>query len=158
MKEHDKRRFNELIKVYDNHPKVREMREYVQHGGTTTYDHCRKVAKLSYQINRKLHLHANEEELVPAALLHDFFLYDWHELPKIPLRRFTSKHGFIHSRIAADNAKKVFGISDKMHSLIDSHMWPLNITKVPKSREALILCFADKCVAIKETLVRKERA
>ena len=43
--------------------------------------------------------------------------------------------------------------------MILSHMWPLNITKVPKSKEALILCVADKCIALKETLARrKERA
>ena len=159
MKEHDLRRFNELIREYNEHPKVKSMKEFVQHGATTTYDHCHRVARLSYLLNRKLHLRANEKELVPAALLHDFFLYDWHERPKTPIRKFTSKHGFTHSKVAADNAREVFGISDKMHSMILSHMWPLNITKVPKSREALILCVADKCIALKETLARrKERA
>jgi len=156
MKEHDQIKFNELIKEYNDHPKVKSMREFIQHGATTTYDHCHRVARLSYLLNRKLHLHANEEEFVPAALLHDFFLYDWHNGPKIPLHKFRFKHGFVHSKIAADNAKEVFGISDKMHSMILSHMWPLNITKVPKSKEALILCVADKCIALKETLARRK--
>lgn len=158
MKEHDLKRFNELIHEYNVHPKVESMKEFIQHGKTTTYDHCHRVARLSYLINRKLHLKANEKELVPAALLHDFFLYDWHEGPKVPIHKFTSKHGFTHSKIAADNAREVFGISDKMHGMILSHMWPLNITKVPKSKEAVILCVADKCIALKETLSRKERA
>ena len=45
-----------------------------------------------------------------------------------------------------------------MHSIIVSHMWPLNITKVPKSREALILCVADKCIALRETLFERKTA
>ncbi|HAQ51241.1 MAG TPA: HD family phosphohydrolase [Lachnospiraceae bacterium] len=158
MKKHELEKFRDLIGEYDNHPMVHRMKCFVQHGDITTYDHCHRVAKLSYLINRKLHLNANEKELIPAAFLHDFFLYDWHNGPKIPMRKFTSKHGFTHSKVAADNARKFFDINDKMHSIIVSHMWPLNITKVPKSREALILCVADKCIALKETLFERKTA
>lgn len=152
MKKQELAKFNDLISDYNDHPMVKKMKTFIQHGDTTTYDHCHRVAKLSYWINSKFHLHANEKELIPAALLHDFFLYDWHKEPKTPVRKLTSKHGFTHSKVAADNAKKFFDINDKMHSIIVSHMWPLNITKVPKSREAVILCIADKFIALKETL------
>jgi uncharacterized protein len=156
MKKHELAKFKELISDYEKHPLVNHMRNFIQHGDITTYDHCHRVAKLSYQINRKLHLHADEKELVSAAMLHDFFLYDWHDLPKMPIRKLTYKHGFTHAKVAADNAKKYLGASDKIHSIISSHMWPLNISKVPKSREAAILCFADKCIALRETLFERK--
>lgn len=155
MNPRDEERFKALIDRYDSHPMVQHMKDFIQHGDTTTYDHCRRVAKLSYLINNKLHLNADDNLLVPAALLHDFFLYDWHDLPTPTPKNFFSNHGFTHSKVAADNAKEVFDISDKMHDTIETHMWPLTITKVPRSREAAILCFADKCVALQETLSGK---
>ncbi len=151
MRRRDLNKYNKLVKEYDEHPLVQSMKTYVQHGTTTTYDHSVRVAKLSYLLNTKLRLHADEQILVPAAFLHDFFLYDWHDEPKVSVRNFTAMHGFTHPKKAADNAKEVFDINDETYDAISSHMWPLTITKVPKSKEAKILCAADKMVALKET-------
>ena len=54
------------------------MREYIQHGSVTTYQHCKNVALVRFWLNRRLHLHAAETSLAVCALLHDFYLYDWH--------------------------------------------------------------------------------
>ena len=36
--------------------------------------------------------------------------------------------------------------------IIETHMWPLTITKVPRSKEAFLVCFVDKIMALAETL------
>lgn len=67
-----------IVEKYDHHPDVQRMREYIQHGSVTTYQHCKNVALVSFWLNRRLHLHADETSLAVGALLHDFYLYDWH--------------------------------------------------------------------------------
>lgn len=141
------KQFVELIKDYFESDVVTQMDKYIQHGTTTTLEHCENVAWISYLINDKLHLNADEKELVEAAMLHDLYLYDWHD--DDPSHKL---HGFIHSEIACNNAVEIFNISDKEQEAIRSHMWPLNITKIPKSKEALIICFADKYCALIETI------
>ena len=127
------------------------MREFTQHGRVSTYEHCEKVADLSGRINRRLHLHADEETLLTVAMLHDFYLYDWHEDDG----GSHDWHGFIHADRALDNARKYFRVSEETAHVIRSHMWPLNLTRVPRSREAWIVCIADKCVSVKETLFER---
>ena len=39
--------------------------------------------------------------------------------------------------------------------MIRSHMWPLNPERVPRSKEAWIVCVADKLVSLHETLFRR---
>jgi len=132
-------------------PRVLQMDNYIQHGRTTTYEHCLHVAAISERINRKLHLHANQDDLLTGALLHDFFLYDWHDLTLKDL------HGFKHPKYALRNAKRNFRINKNIQNIIQSHMFPLTITVVPKSKEAWIVCFADKYVSVKETVLRREK-
>jgi uncharacterized protein len=146
------KQFVELIKNYYKSDVVKQMNEYIQHGSTTTLEHCENVAWVSYLINEKLHLNADEKELIEAAMLHDLYLYDWHDGD--PSRK---RHGFDHPDIACNNAVKHFGIPEKEQEAIRSHMWPLNITKIPKSREALIICLADKYCALIETIRLNKR-
>ena len=42
-------------------------------------------------------------------------------------------------------------VNNEVIKIIQSHMWPLTITKVPISREAIIVCIVDKIMAIIET-------
>lgn len=146
------KQFVELIKDYYESDVVKQMDEYIQHGTTTTLEHCENVAWISYIINDKLHLNADEKGLVEAAMLHDLYLYDWHDSD--PSHKL---HGFIHADIAAENAEKHFGISEKEREDICSHMWPLNITKIPKSKEGLIISLADKYCALIETIRLNKR-
>ena len=133
---------------YINHPKVREMRSFTQHGSITTYDHCERVAEMSLKLNRRFRIGADEEKLAVGALLHDFYLYDWHDDDGGSHRL----HGFTHPEQARQNAVEVFDIDEKEQEIIRTHMWPLTLSAIPKSREAAIVCLADKWCSLQETL------
>ena len=68
-----------ILQQYDENPQVQRMREFIQHGDVTTYQHCKNVVRVSFWLNRRLHLHADETSLAVGAFLHDFYLYDWHK-------------------------------------------------------------------------------
>lgn len=127
--------------------------QYMQHGKTNVYTHSRNVAYLSYTIakfcEKKLKIKINYDVLIVGAMFHDFFLYDWHE--KSDEHR---GHGFSHPRTASLNAQKYYNINEEERQIIETHMWPLTITKFPKSPEAKIVCFADKLCSTRETIVR----
>lgn len=136
---------NDLI----NKEEVVRMKQYIQHGKVTTYDHCHKVALTSDKLARTLRIHRlDRKSMLRGALLHDFYLYDWHNEDD----GSHKLHGFHHANKARDNADEILGATLKEQEIIESHMWPLTITMVPKSREAWLVCFADKYVSIKETI------
>jgi uncharacterized protein len=140
--------FRRISRPYLRDPRFRKLRSYIQHGNTSTYEHSLNVARTAFGLNRRLRLRADEESLVRAALLHDYYLYDWHT--------FGDKlHGYHHPSIAAQNAERDFGISGKERKIIESHMWPLTLTKLPASREAWLLTAADKYCSIREILGRR---
>lgn len=127
--------------------------KYIQHGKTNIYIHSRNVAYLSYIIarfcERRFRIKVDYDALVVGAMFHDFFLYDWHRV-----EGRQRLHGFRHPRIASINAQKYYGINEAEQLIIESHMWPLTITKFPKSTEAKIVCLADKICSTKETFKR----
>jgi len=146
------KQFIELIKDYYKSDIIKQMDNYIQHGNTTTLEHCENVAWISYLINEKLHLNADEKELIEAALFHDLYLYDWHDKES-----YQGNHALNHPDIACENAIKHFEMSEKAQEAIRSHMWPLKISKIPKSKEALIISFADKYCALIETIRLNKR-
>ena len=148
MTNREERCFLRLLKEVNKDGKLEQMRAFIQHGEVTTYDHCIAVARLSFRINRRLRIRAKERDLVRGALLHDYFLYDWHTW-KGPL------HGYYHPKAAVRNAKRDFAINDREENIIRSHMWPLTLFHFPRSKEALIVCIADKIISSRETLFER---
>ena len=140
-----------ILTPYMKNPHVQKMKKNKQHGVISTYQHCHDVSRVSYWLNRRLHLHADERALLVGAFLHDFYLYDWH----VP-ESYHRLHGFFHAEVARKNAVKYFQVGIKEQEIIRSHMWPLNITKIPKNREALIVCVADKYCSTIETLLKRK--
>ena len=145
-----------LLDGINEHERVLRMRTFIQHGKITTYDHCFRVAAMSYRINKMFKLNSDEKALIRGAFLHDYFLYDWHKKKAKfkSLKDFVKLHGFMHPSYAAANAKRDFGIGEKEENIIRSHMWPLTVTKIPKCREAVIVCIADKLTSATETILR----
>lgn len=94
LSKEDRQRIHQILKQYQEDSKVQSMHGFVQHGRTSTYEHCMNVVKLSFWLNKHLHLSANERALLAGALLHDFYLYDWHE--KSTWHRW---HGFSHPSV-----------------------------------------------------------
>lgn len=132
------------------HKKVQQMKQYTQHGNVSCYDHCLMVALYAYMYAKKLCITVDVETLVKGALLHDFFLYDWHDGAFTP----DGLHGFSHPVTAERNARKTFRLTDKERKIIKNHMWPLTLTRIPDSKEAWLVCMADKYCSLKETLLK----
>ena len=148
LKPEEIKRLETILEPFRNDERTQKMKQFIQHGKITTYEHAESVTKLSYWINKRLHLNADEHVLTVGAFLHDYYLYDWHETDE-----GNGLHGFSHSRTARRTAVAHFGICKRTQSVIETHMWPLTFTKVPRSREAWIVCLADKWVSTRETLL-----
>lgn len=143
-----------IIKI-KNHIKIQMMlSKYKQHGKTNVYIHSRNVAYCSFLfakfLDKNFGYRIDYEILTVGAMFHDFFLYDWHQTSGRP-----KLHGFRHPKIASQNAQKFYDINEGEKIIIESHMWPLTITKFPKTIEAKIICLIDKCCSTVETFKRK---
>jgi uncharacterized protein len=123
------------------------MKDFVQHGTVSTYQHCMRVALTSYWLSLRLHIRTDTESMIRGAFLHDFYLYDWHHCTQI-----TRWHGFTHPQAALRNAQAYYPLNEKGKNIIQSHMWPLTPASVPRCREAVIVCLADKICSLDETL------
>ena len=139
------RRFRDAVASLEDAARVPAMRACVQHGSVSTWDHCVRVAHASLSLAEALHLRVSERELTRAALLHDYFLYDWHEPGH-------TAHATQHPLLALRNAREDFDLTPLEQNVIASHMWPLPPTRVPQSREAALVCVADKWCSLVETL------
>lgn len=129
------------------------MKKYAHHKAVTTYDHCMNVVYASYWLTKKLRLRTDVKSLVVGAYLHDYYLYDC----KHPESR-GKFHNFRHPKVALANAEDHYELNDKERNIIESHMWPLTITKLPKSKEAVLISLADKYCAIWELVLRHKKA
>ena len=126
------------------------LKSFIQHGNVTVYEHCLHVALCAVKIGRVLGVHCKERELVRGALLHDYFLYDWHNADS-PDNIHPKLHGFYHPGIALRNATRDFVLSEREKDIIHRHMWPLTVFP-PRCREAWVVCLADKYSSTLETL------
>lgn len=120
-------------------------RGFYQHGSVSVYDHSFAVAVMCVRLSRFLRIRTDLRALVRGALLHDYFLYDWH-IPDESHRL----HAFTHPRRALINAGRDFGVDGIQKNMILSHMFPLSTT-LTRCRESMFLCAADKICTVRET-------
>ena len=116
-----------------------------QHGDVSVALHCFFAAVVCVRLARALALRVDTRALVRGALLHDYFLYDWHDPD--PSHRL---HGFRHAGFALRNAGRDFSLGPIERNMIASHMLPMNLV-LPRFRESLLLCLADKICSFCET-------
>lgn len=124
---------------------------HIQHGNMTVNSHCINVAKYSLAISKKLEkigIKCSNAELVRGALLHDYFLYDWHDKNHVQPYKL---HGFYHPGIALKNAQKEYTLTSREKDIIRKHMWPLTCIP-PVYKEAWIVTAADKWCSLMETM------
>jgi uncharacterized protein len=135
--------YKKCISTFLKNPNVLSMDDFFQHGTTTCLEHCIIVSYTSYRLCKFLKL--DYTSAARGALLHDLFLYDWHTV-KPP----EGLHAFSHPAISLFNASKIFVLNPIEKDVILKHMWPLTI-RLPRYREALIVCIVDKYCALTET-------
>lgn len=128
---------------------MRRERGFMQHGRVSVYEHSIVVTAMCITISDTLHLDVDMKALVRGALLHDYFLYDWH-------KPGHAGHGFSHAARALELAEHDFELGDTERDMIVHHMFPLNFS-LPKTCEGAILCVADKICALAETLFARRR-
>lgn len=136
--------FMHSIKPIIFNKNFQSQKKFIQHKNVSVYKHVIYVAFLCHKKalkNKKL----RHDSLVKAALLHDYFLYDWHD--KNSHLKF---HGFHHPLRAIINAHRDFHINLFEASIIKTHMWPLTILLIPKSKEAFLLSYYDKVETLRE--------
>lgn len=131
-------------------PEIRKMRAYSQHTVSNTYDHVFHVARMSHKIGKGLRLKVDEESMLRGAVLHDYYLYDFHQ---VPIGAY--QHGTTHALTALNNAMERFELNEREKNIIYSHMWPLNLTHLPRCREAWIVTLADKICAFEEMILHR---
>ena len=123
---------------------VCKSKEFIQHGSTTCYQHQLSVSYYTYKICKSLKL--NSSEGARGAMLHDMFLYDWHDLKGF--KKFL--HPSNHPKTALENAEKHFSLTEIEKDIILNHMWPLTFTRLPKHAETYVVTLVDKMCCIME--------
>lgn len=123
--------------------------EFMQHGTISVKEHSVRVAGASLraaEFFEKFNIKCDEQALVRGALLHDYFLYDWHEKDL-----WHNWHGFRHAKTALKNAETEYDLTPIEKDIIEKHMFPLNF-KPPVCREAWIVNIADTYCSFQETV------
>ena len=123
---------------------MKREKRFIQHANVSTYEHSIGVATMSLTLAAIFRVKVDKVSLVRGALLHDFFLYDWHDKTTMP-----KAHAYLHPLIAFDNAKKEFRLNAIEKNIIQAHMFPLSIV-MPKYKESWIVVMADKICAMNE--------
>lgn len=139
----DERLLSQTLVRLANECQLLRLNGYTQHGGTSCMEHSFAVAYYSLAIANRFRIRCNRKSLIIGALLHDYFLYDWHH------KKLGYLHGFKHGRSAMENAQRDLTITGRESDIIKKHMFPLTVVP-PRYREGYIVCLADKYCSLME--------
>lgn len=135
--------------IFENE-EIQKLANFRHHLCTTRLQHSLNVAYYNYLICKFFHL--NAVSAARAGLLHDMFYYDRKDYPK---KNGEKSHSARHPEIAVENAREHFYIDPLECDIIEKHMWPMSIRRVPKYKESYVIVFVDKYCAILEVIAPK---
>ena len=116
---------------------VESMKKYRHHREITTHYHSVYVSYNVLKVCEKLSV-TNEREIVRAALLHDFYLYEWYT------EKHDENHIFYHPKESVKNIEAHFGeLTELQRNMILSHMFP-TAKVMPKYFGSWLLTLTDK--------------
>ncbi len=151
-KEKEKKYIDEYIKLTGDllgNEYVNGMKQYRHHQDTNTHFHSVYVSYRVMKMCEALEI-INTREIVRAALLHDFYLYQWYT------EKHEEYHIWYHPKEAVKNINKHFGkMSDYQQNMILSHMFPTCV-ELPKSKGAWILTLCDKRCALEDYITHSK--
>ena len=148
-----------LIKRYGNDilhsEEFKDALAQTHHHRSSVGDHSIHTARAGLtmcNVISKAGIHIDERKIVRISLLHDLGILGREEKYKS-----SFECGYRHPKDSTVTAKKLWhDIDQKSIRAIRSHMWPLSPT-MPTSKEAFILCIADKATAIGDRFNKKDR-
>ena len=123
-------------------------RNQTHHCRTTVASHSVKTAISGLKICailRRMGIKVNTRIVVRTALLHDLGMIGRNELYRNNCEcclRHPENSAYIARQICRE-------IDDKSIAAIESHMWP-STTRIPNTKEAFVLCMADKVASVKD--------
>jgi len=142
--------FDSVASPILNDLEYRSQKSYRAHKDVSVYSHSLSVASYAYLYAKKKNLSIDYKALIRGALLHDYYLYDWHHSGE-----GHKLHGFRHPFFALHNASKRFDLTPKDRNIIVSHMFPVVFWVFPRSKEARLVIKADRHCAWEETRHKK---
>lgn len=145
------KRIKRIKKTLEEDGRFEMLKNFRQHGNTSVHNHVSNVAWWALTLADNLPLKFKLDELTRASLLHDYFLYDWHD------KHEFRPHGFTHPYTAVKNAKEDFDLTEVEEDAIKKHMFPL-IPLPPKHKEGWLVTIADKIATFEETLGRQRKS
>lgn len=134
--------YRETVSDLLDNETVQSMKIFRHHHFVNCYEHSVFVSYIAFLMAKRLGLDARAA--ARGGLLHDLYLYD-SENPE----EYEGLNALYHPPVALANAEKVCRLTDVERNIIEAHMWPISRT-MPKSKEAAVVCAADKFCAMLE--------
>ncbi|MCR5523567.1 MAG: HD domain-containing protein [Clostridia bacterium] len=138
-------KFVEYTKDLLNDEDVKRMKTFHHHREITTHYHSVYVTYTVLRLCERFKPE-NEKQIIRAALLHDFYLYEWYT------EKHDENHIWYHPVQSVKNIESHFGnMSPMQRNMVMAHMFPL-CREMPRSVGAWFLTIADKYCATADYL------
>ena len=66
--------FAKKLEEMEQNPQIQKLKQFPQHDGNNTFQHCHNVAVYSFYLAQRLQWDIDVESLVMGAMLHDYYL------------------------------------------------------------------------------------
>lgn len=144
---YQEKEFYEIAEPILRNSEFQRRRTFLHHQDSV-YEHSLRVGYVAYRIAKIVSKYKkiNIRNVVIGALLHDFYLVPWREYKN---SIFFKMHGFVHGKIASDNAYSFFPklMNKRIENAIKRHMFPLTLIP-PRYIEGWIVTISDKYVSL----------